>query len=50
MEEGDDRSHTGEYELDPAIASVEKVPEPSAMVGLLALGGLLFTTGKGRNK
>ena len=50
VEEGDDRSHVGEYELDPKIASTEKVPEPSAMVGLLALGGLLFTTGKRSRK
>lgn len=50
MKEADSTSQTGEYEVDKAIASTEKVPEPSAMVGLLALGGLLFTTGKRSRK
>ncbi|MGB7520522.1 MAG: NF038130 family PEP-CTERM protein [Spirulinaceae cyanobacterium] len=52
VEEGDNKSQTGEYEVDPTIATttVEKVPEPSSMLGLFALGGLLFATGKQKKK
>jgi hypothetical protein len=42
--EGDGESHTGNYEFEIPGQSSGKVPEPSAVLGLLATGGLLVAS------
>lgn len=41
-------SHTGNYELLLAGLPVEKVPEPSLLIGLIGVGGLLFSKRQAR--
>ncbi|MBW4495774.1 MAG: NF038130 family PEP-CTERM protein [Oscillatoria princeps RMCB-10] len=49
VEQGDGISHRGNYELLLAGIPPEKVPEPSAMLGLMGLGGFLAAKRKMKN-
>ncbi|MCU0516144.1 MAG: NF038130 family PEP-CTERM protein [Oscillatoria sp. Prado101] len=49
VEAGDRISHSGNYELLLAGIPPEKVPEPSAMLGLMAVGGFLAAKRKMKN-
>lgn len=49
VEQGDGISHTGNYELLLAGIPPAKVPEPSAMLGLMAVGGFLAAKRKMKN-
>lgn len=49
VEEGDGISHTGNYELLLAGIPPAKVPEPSAMLGLMGVGGFLAAKRKMKN-
>ncbi len=44
VEQGDGASHSGNYEV--TIAGVASVPEPSTMIGLMTVGGLLVAAKK----
>ncbi|WP_017717132.1 NF038130 family PEP-CTERM protein [Kamptonema formosum] len=49
VEQGDGISHTGNYELLLAGIPPAKVPEPSAMLGLMGVGGFLAAKRKMKN-
>lgn len=49
VEQGDGISHSGNYELTFAGIPPAQVPEPSAMLGLMAVGGLLAAKRKMKN-
>lgn len=49
VEQGDGISHSGNYELLLAGIPPEQVPEPSAMLGLMAVGGFLAAKRKMKN-
>ena len=51
IEKSDQRSHDGNYEVDPlpeaqSVPPTQSVPEPSALLGLVGLGGLFLAKRK----